>query len=204
MPVAVTLDDKYVLESGRVYLTGTQALVRLPMMQRQRDLAAGLNTAGYHLGLSRLAAGRLRPGAVAGQEASSRTATSSSSPASTRTSPPPRSGAPSRSISIPARKLRRRVRHVVRQGPGRRPLRATCSSTPTMPARPGTAACWRWRATTTWPSRRPPPHQSEPALIAAAHPDHPCRQRAGISSTSACTASPCRATPACWVAFKVV
>jgi indolepyruvate ferredoxin oxidoreductase len=47
MPQAVTLDDKYVLESGRVYLTGTQALVRLPMMQRQRDLAAGLNTAGY-------------------------------------------------------------------------------------------------------------------------------------------------------------
>jgi indolepyruvate ferredoxin oxidoreductase len=48
---AVTLDDKYSLESGRVYLTGTQALVRLPMMQRQRDVAAGLNTgcfiAGY-------------------------------------------------------------------------------------------------------------------------------------------------------------
>ncbi|MBL6616518.1 MAG: indolepyruvate ferredoxin oxidoreductase family protein [Reyranella sp.] len=47
MPLTVSLDDKYVLESGRVYLTGTQALVRLPMMQRQRDLAAGLNTAGY-------------------------------------------------------------------------------------------------------------------------------------------------------------
>ena len=47
MPNAVTLDDKYVLESGRVYLTGTQALVRLPMMQRQRDLAAGLDTACY-------------------------------------------------------------------------------------------------------------------------------------------------------------
>ncbi|MFI4999369.1 MAG: indolepyruvate ferredoxin oxidoreductase family protein [Reyranellales bacterium] len=47
MSLAVTLDDKYVLETGRVYLTGTQALVRLPMMQRQRDLAAGLNTAGY-------------------------------------------------------------------------------------------------------------------------------------------------------------
>ena len=41
---AVTLDDKYVLDQGRVYLTGTQALVRLPMMQRQRDIAAGLNT----------------------------------------------------------------------------------------------------------------------------------------------------------------
>jgi indolepyruvate ferredoxin oxidoreductase len=48
--LAVTLDDKYVQESGRVYLTGTQALVRLPMMQRQRDQAAGLNTAGYITG----------------------------------------------------------------------------------------------------------------------------------------------------------
>ena len=44
---AVTLDDKYTTEKGRVYLTGTQALVRLPMMQRQRDLAAGLNTACF-------------------------------------------------------------------------------------------------------------------------------------------------------------
>ncbi|MCB1743158.1 MAG: hypothetical protein KDK91_22470, partial [Gammaproteobacteria bacterium] len=43
----ITLDDKYVLDTGRAYMTGTQALVRLPMMQRQRDLAAGLNTAGY-------------------------------------------------------------------------------------------------------------------------------------------------------------
>ena len=41
---AVTLDDKYVLNTGRIYLTGTQALVRLPMMQWQRDIAAGLNT----------------------------------------------------------------------------------------------------------------------------------------------------------------
>ena len=41
---AVTLDDKYRLDRGRVYLTGTQALVRLPVMQRQRDAAAGLNT----------------------------------------------------------------------------------------------------------------------------------------------------------------
>ena len=47
MAKSVTLDDKYLLDSGRIYLTGTQALVRLPMMQRQRDQAAGLNTAGY-------------------------------------------------------------------------------------------------------------------------------------------------------------
>ena len=44
---AVDLDDKYALESGRVFLTGTQALVRLPMMQRQRDAAAGLTTGGF-------------------------------------------------------------------------------------------------------------------------------------------------------------
>ena len=41
---AVSLDDKYTLDSGRVFLTGTQALVRLPMMQRQRDEAAGFDT----------------------------------------------------------------------------------------------------------------------------------------------------------------
>ena len=51
MPLdAVTLDDKYSLERGRIFITGTQALVRLPMMQRQRDLVAGLNTACYVTG----------------------------------------------------------------------------------------------------------------------------------------------------------
>jgi indolepyruvate ferredoxin oxidoreductase len=43
----VSLDDRYDATEGPVYLTGTQALVRLPMMQRRRDLAAGLETAGY-------------------------------------------------------------------------------------------------------------------------------------------------------------
>ncbi|MEM7024149.1 MAG: indolepyruvate ferredoxin oxidoreductase family protein, partial [Pseudomonadota bacterium] len=43
----VSLDDKYTREDGRIFLTGIQALVRLPMLQRERDLAAGHNTAGY-------------------------------------------------------------------------------------------------------------------------------------------------------------
>jgi indolepyruvate ferredoxin oxidoreductase len=43
----VSLEDKYTLASGRVFLNGTQALVRLAMIQRERDLAAGLNTAGF-------------------------------------------------------------------------------------------------------------------------------------------------------------
>jgi len=42
-----TLEDRYRIASGRVFLTGNQALVRLPLMQRQRDLAAGLDTAGF-------------------------------------------------------------------------------------------------------------------------------------------------------------
>ena len=43
----VRLDDKYTLERGRVYLTGIQALTRLLIMQRVRDAAAGLDTAGF-------------------------------------------------------------------------------------------------------------------------------------------------------------
>ncbi|HZC55693.1 MAG TPA: indolepyruvate ferredoxin oxidoreductase family protein [Xanthobacteraceae bacterium] len=43
----VNLEDKYTLASGRIYLSGIQALVRVPLMQRQRDRAAGLNTAGF-------------------------------------------------------------------------------------------------------------------------------------------------------------
>ena len=43
----VDLDDKYTRPRGRVFLTGIQALVRLALTQRQRDLAAGLDTAGY-------------------------------------------------------------------------------------------------------------------------------------------------------------
>ena len=45
-----TLDDKYLLESGRVYMTGTQALVRLTMMQKKLDRMHGKNTAGYVTG----------------------------------------------------------------------------------------------------------------------------------------------------------
>jgi len=42
-----SLDDKYIQQTGKVLMTGIQALVRLPLMQRQRDLENGLNTAGF-------------------------------------------------------------------------------------------------------------------------------------------------------------
>src|SRR5262250_1691221 len=59
------LTDKFTLEQGRVYLTGIQALVRLPIDQMRRDRRAGLNTGtfisgyegsplgGYDIALSR-------------------------------------------------------------------------------------------------------------------------------------------------------
>jgi indolepyruvate ferredoxin oxidoreductase len=43
----VTLDDKYALEHGRAFMSGVQALVRLPMLQQTRDAMAGLNTGGF-------------------------------------------------------------------------------------------------------------------------------------------------------------
>lgn len=43
----VTLDDKYALEKGTAYMSGVQALVRLPLLQKTRDEANGLNTGGF-------------------------------------------------------------------------------------------------------------------------------------------------------------
>ncbi len=43
----VTLDDKYSLDYGRAFMSGVQALVKLPMLQRLRDSLQGKNTAGF-------------------------------------------------------------------------------------------------------------------------------------------------------------
>src|SRR6202789_4386079 len=43
----IGLDDKYRLDTKRIYLSGIQALVRLPMLQRERDRMQNLNTAGF-------------------------------------------------------------------------------------------------------------------------------------------------------------
>ena len=47
LPQSVSLDDKYERTSGQLYMTGSQALVRLPILQLARDSAAGLNTACF-------------------------------------------------------------------------------------------------------------------------------------------------------------
>ncbi|WP_439575846.1 indolepyruvate ferredoxin oxidoreductase family protein [Phreatobacter sp.] len=43
----VSLDDKFDLNKTRIFVTGVQALVRLTLMQKERDRRAGLNTAGF-------------------------------------------------------------------------------------------------------------------------------------------------------------
>lgn len=47
LPKTVSLRDKYEYEDGVVFMSGIQALTRIPMVQRRRDIAAGLNTAGF-------------------------------------------------------------------------------------------------------------------------------------------------------------
>ncbi len=44
---AISLNDRYDLEEGRVFMNGLHALTRLPMVQMRRDKAAGLNTAAF-------------------------------------------------------------------------------------------------------------------------------------------------------------
>ena len=46
----VSLDDKFDLTKSPIFITGTQVIIRLTLMQKARDEAAGLNTAGYVTG----------------------------------------------------------------------------------------------------------------------------------------------------------
>lgn len=50
LAASAELAARYTTEQGRVLLNGNQALVRLLLLQRQRDAAAGLNTAGFVTG----------------------------------------------------------------------------------------------------------------------------------------------------------
>lgn len=43
----VSLDDKFTLEGGQAFMSGLQALARIAIVQRRRDMAAGLNTGGF-------------------------------------------------------------------------------------------------------------------------------------------------------------
>src|SRR5258708_25135584 len=57
----VSLDDKYDLRKSRIFVTGFQALVRLSLMQKERDRRAGPNPAGYVAGFRGSPLGALPP-----------------------------------------------------------------------------------------------------------------------------------------------
>ena len=118
----VTLDDKYDLTQSRVFVTGYQALIRACLMQQERDRRAGLNTAGYVSGYRGSPLGGLDQQFMRAKSALERhnvlfqtglnedlAATAHLGHAAGRAA---RRG-----------QVRRRVRHVVRQGAGRRPHR---------------------------------------------------------------------------------
>ena len=96
------LQDNLWAAGGSVFLTGTQALVRLLLMQRQRDAAGGLEHARLRQRLPRLAARHGRPGDLEGGQRSSRTPASASCRRSTRSSPRPRCWARSASSPTPS------------------------------------------------------------------------------------------------------
>ena len=119
---SVTLDDKYSLEHGRAFMSGTQALVRLPMLQKKRDAMFGLKTGGFISGY--------RGSPLGGYDQALWQAKSASRGAGHRLPARRQRGARrDRGLGHAAARplsrveaLRRRVRHLVRQGPGRRPL----------------------------------------------------------------------------------
>ena len=149
----LSLEDKYTRESGRVFLSGTQALVRLAMIQRSRDLAAGLQHRGLHLRLSRLPAGRLRPGALEGEEAP-RVAPRLLHARRERGARGHRRLGLAAGGALPRREVRRRLRACGTARARAWTAAATSSSTRTRRARRSTAACCSSPATTTPASPR--------------------------------------------------
>ena len=118
----VTLDDKYDLAKSRIFVTGFQAIVRLCLMQKERDRRAGLNTAGYVTGYRGSPLGGLDQQFIA----RAALARQIRHPLPGRHQRGPRRH---RAVGLAAGRaarrgqVRRRVRHLVRQGAGRRPHR---------------------------------------------------------------------------------
>ncbi len=118
----VSLTDRFDLSKRTVLLGGIQALVRVLLMQKARDEAAGLSTAGYATGYRGSPLGGRRPCDDEGAQATHRRRHQVRAG-------PERGFGRHRALGHPAgRPARRgprrgRLRPLVRQGSGRRPLR---------------------------------------------------------------------------------
>ena len=197
------LEDRYRLDKGRVYMTGIQALVRLPMMQRQRDLAAGLNTGGFisgyrgsPLGSTTARCGRperylkdnnihFQPGINEDLAATAVWGT--------------------QQVNLfPGAKVDGVFAHLVRQGSRRRPLDGRAQARQRRRHVAARRRASRWRATTTAAKSSTLPHQSEQVFVGRDDPGAQSGERAGISSTSACSASRMSRYSGCWIGFKAI
>jgi hypothetical protein len=153
-PPRPLLEHKYTRDRGRIYLSGVQALVRLPLMQRLRDRAAGLNTAGFISGYRGSPLGGFDLELWRAKKHLEAPSTSKFTPGLNEDLARRWCGARSRSTCSRAR------RSTACSACGTARARAstaaaTCSSTPTPPApRRSTAACWRWRRRPRAASRR--------------------------------------------------
>ena len=150
----ITLDDKWTLERGRAFMTGTQALIRLPMLQRERDVKAGLNTAGYITGY--------RGSPVTSVDQTAMKAKAHLDAHHVKFHPGMNEDLAATAVwGTQQTNLYKDAKYdgVFSMWYGKGPCvdaAATCSSTATTPARRNMAACWCWPATTTRPNRRPP------------------------------------------------
>src|SRR6478735_1729361 len=117
----ISLDQKYTKETGHVFTTGIQALVRLPMAQIRRDRANGLNTAGFISGY--------RGSPLGGYDQQLFAARKHLEQYNIKFQPGVNEDLAatavwgSQQLNLSRLELRRRGRHLVRQGPRRRPLR---------------------------------------------------------------------------------
>jgi hypothetical protein len=148
----VTLEDKYDLGKSRIFVTGFQALVRLCMMQKERDRRAGLNTAGYVTGYRGSPLGTLDQQFIRAQRQLDR-----------------------HDIRFQAG-INEDIAATALWGSQQAELRgegkfegsiapATCSGTRISPALLNTAACSRSWATTTRPN--PPPRHINPSITSS-------------------------------------
>jgi indolepyruvate ferredoxin oxidoreductase len=194
-----TLEHKYTRLEGRIYLSGVQALVRLPLMQQMRDRAAGINTGGFisgyrgsplggfdlelwkakkHLKASNI---EFQPGLNEDLGATMVWGTQQTN-------------------LFPARS----TMACSRCGTARAPAwtaAATCSSTATRPARRSTAACWRSRADDHACRSSTLPHGSELEFVSGDDAGAEPGRRAGHSRHGQLGWAMSRFTGR-WVGFK--
>jgi indolepyruvate ferredoxin oxidoreductase len=150
----VALDDKFDLGKERIFLSGAQAVIRLPMMQRQRDAAAGLDTGGFISGY--------RGSPLGGYDAALWQASRFLKNNHIHFQPGVNEDLAATAIwgtqqvnLWPGAKHDGVFAIWYGKGPGVDRSGDAFKHANSLPALPSTAACWRWRATTMAASRRP-------------------------------------------------